>query len=189
MMATATKTQQHDASFSGDLQEIHKTQLLLGLAPMDDPSFHPTVVLVDPIRDVIAPLLFGYTDKLNESGQTCEVHVSRPGMLVWADRGLLTNIIDNLITYAVKQGDSRGKILIKMAERGTEDEITFWYNGQTSNSEDLETLFECPSNSNDTRFRLYVARKMVSAHGGRMWADSRPGTWVCFTFTLPKRIR
>jgi signal transduction histidine kinase len=110
-------------------------------------------------------------------------------MLVWADRGLLNAIIDNLITYAVKQGDSRGKILIKMAERGTEDEITFWYNGQTSNSEDLETLFECPSNTNDTRFSLYVARKMVSAHGGRMWADSRPGTWVCFTFTLPKRIR
>jgi signal transduction histidine kinase len=32
---------------------------------------------------------------------------------------------------------------------------------------------------------LTIARGLVQAHGGRMWAESRPGSVAAFHFTLP----
>ncbi|RKH40739.1 sensor histidine kinase [Corallococcus sp. AB050B] len=33
---------------------------------------------------------------------------------------------------------------------------------------------------------LYIARGIVTAHGGRLWVDSDEGTGATFTFTLPE---
>lgn len=32
---------------------------------------------------------------------------------------------------------------------------------------------------------LYIARGLVEAHGGRIWAESEPGRSVTFRFALP----
>jgi signal transduction histidine kinase len=160
--------------------------LLSGLTRMDNPSFQPSITLVDPIRDVIAPLLVLHREKLNEREQACEIQMSRPGILVWADRDLLYEIVNNMLVHAMTQGNAKGKIMLKIVERGTEDEMALWYNGPTVNPDDLETMLEQPVGANDN---LYLTRKMIRAHGGRLWVDTRPGMWVCFTFTLPRRTR
>ena len=38
----------------------------------------------------------------------------------------------------------------------------------------------------DTGLGLFVSRKIIEAHGGRIWAESEPGHWARFTFALPK---
>jgi signal transduction histidine kinase len=42
---------------------------------------------------------------------------------------------------------------------------------------------------NDTRpgtgLGLFVSRQIVERHGGRIWAESDPGHWARFSFTLP----
>jgi signal transduction histidine kinase len=37
-----------------------------------------------------------------------------------------------------------------------------------------------------TGLGLYNVRKIIEAHGGRIWCETKPGEWINFLFVLPK---
>lgn len=152
---------------------------------------HPT--LIDPVRDVLEPLLAGYTDLLNLRGQTCQFRNNRPNLLIWADKALLTNVYDNLIHDALLFGNPGGAIIFTVMERGNVDELSVWYNGHGLDSRCLESLGERLTYDADDTVRrnaeigIYLASKIIEAHGGSLWAETQANSWMNFIFTLPKR--
>ncbi|MBI5931796.1 MAG: response regulator [Chloroflexi bacterium] len=102
---------------------------------------------------------------------------------------VLRNILDNAIKYS-----PHGKRITVSAEIvGEELRISVEDQGMGIPKEHLPRIFECfyrvgygpAENSKGAGLGLYVARGLVLAHGGRIWAESTPGIGTKMTFTLP----
>jgi signal transduction histidine kinase len=159
---------------------------------VDHSTFTPHPALLDPVKDVIDPVLFGYAGAFSKSGQTCQIKCNPTGATVWADRDLLLSVYDNLIGNAIRHGETGGQIILNVLANDTESQLSVWNSGPGIAPESLASIFECFTTHSDNQeshgLGLYLVRQIVEAHGGQVWADSHPGSGVRFTFTLPGQL-
>src|SRR4029079_7705622 len=83
-----------------------------------------------------------------------------------------------------------GVIELRLASRVDGLEFTVRDSGRGIAADDIDRVFERFSQAGQADRRglglgLYIARCIVEAHGGRIWADSEPGKGSAFTFTIP----
>ncbi|MBN1429424.1 MAG: HAMP domain-containing histidine kinase [Anaerolineae bacterium] len=150
-------------------------------------AIHPT--LIDPVRDVLEPVLAGYSEILKTHCQTPQIRINRPGLLIWADKSLLINVYDNLIHNVLEFGEPGGTVTFNVMERGNVDEFSLWSRGQAPDSQCLEHLAYSDSdvNKRNAEIGIYLAGKIIELHGGHLEIETRSGAWMNFVFTLPKR--
>ena len=123
------------------------------------------------------------------------VNVSIEGDLprVCADPGRIQQVLGNLISNAIKYGDTaRG---IEIRARGVPGGVSIGVinGGKGLAPEEVRTLFNRFSRTHRTRtskteglgLGLYIAKGLIAAHGGRLWCESVPDRETAFTFTLP----
>lgn len=111
--------------------------------------------------------------------------------LVEADPARIEQVIRNLIDNAIKYSDHG---LIVVQARKTQDEVIVSVadQGIGIQPEHLNRLFEKFYRVKNpkrqvagTGLGLPIARQIVEAHGGRIWATSKPGSGSTFYFSLP----
>jgi len=112
--------------------------------------------------------------------------------VVMADETRIEQVLSNLISNAIKYAPD-GKITINGCARPHEILICVEDEGPGIPAGDLPHIFDrfyrAPETSRKTKgagLGLYLARAIIEAHGGRMWADPNPdkGTRICFS--LPR---
>jgi signal transduction histidine kinase len=117
--------------------------------------------------------------------------------LVTGDRDRLLQAMLNLLSNAVKFCDSPGgQITLEVGRRPDHLQVSVRDNGAGIRKEDLDVIFdEFRQGRHDSRGRppgsglgLAITKRIVEAHGGRIWAESRPGLGSTFSFTLPFSI-
>lgn len=108
---------------------------------------------------------------------------------ILADRIQIQQVVFNLVRNALDA--TEGKVLkeIIVATRAVteaEMEISVADNGHGL-PQDPEAVFQpfATTKSTGTGIGLSVCRTIVEAHGGRLWAERRPGGGAVFRFTLP----
>ena len=110
---------------------------------------------------------------------------------VRADRARVEQVLLNLIHNAIKFTPPGGTITVGAAEDDRMLRVTVRDTGVGIAADELPRLFERfykadkARRSDGTGLGLAIAKHIVQAHGGTIWAESRPGEGATFGFTLP----
>jgi signal transduction histidine kinase/ActR/RegA family two-component response regulator len=109
---------------------------------------------------------------------------------VEADEERLLQVIENLISNAVKFSHSSDVVTLGAVSTGREVRITVKDTGPGIAQEHVSRLFDrfWQARRHDRRgtgLGLTICKAIVEAHGGRIWADSKLGEGTTMSFSLP----
>ena len=123
-----------------------------------------------------------------------DVRVDLPDKPVWtrAERDSITQVIYNLIDNAIKFCPDGGRLALRGQVDGGKARGSVENTGPTIDKDELPLLFDRFHKADKSRsadregwgLGLYIAKTIVGAHGGDIWATSENGV-TQFNFTLP----
>jgi two-component system, chemotaxis family, sensor kinase Cph1 len=108
-----------------------------------------------------------------------------------ADHDRIFQVLSNLLSNAIKFSSVKGSITVQATTSGRDLQIAVQDDGPGIPERDLDRVFEgfCQLQESDARglgLGLYISRAIIEAHGGKIWATSRPGAGSTFSFTVPR---
>ena len=122
------------------------------------------------------------------------LHVRIPATLpdVYCDQTRIRQVILNLISNAARYTE-RGTIVVEVVINGPTITVSITDTGPGIDSQDLELIFEPFYQRTGNVWRenagnglgLAISRQFIELHGGRIWAESTPGSGSMFAFRLP----
>jgi len=114
---------------------------------------------------------------------------------IWIDAERISQLLENLVGNALKYTREKGSVIVKAELKnydGMAIEVSVSDTGfgiQVENLENIFDKFRRIENGKDTvmgtGLGLSIAKHIVTAHGGKIWAESTPGKGSSFFFTLP----
>jgi signal transduction histidine kinase len=129
-------------------------------------------------------------------GQGIEVEARLPSepAMVSADPGRIMQVLENLISNALKFSKPGGKVTIDLVEHEAEYEIVVSDQGKGIAAEHLERIFgkfyqveeSATREQGGTGLGLAICKGIIRAHRGRIWAESELGKGSHFHFTLAR---
>ena len=170
---------------------------LLDLSRMEsgDVPLHLEAVALSPlVEQVLSEVAASRPDGGRSLDIRNDVPIDLPALE--ADRERLHQVLFNVLDNAFRFTQPGGEIRVSAVRQDDSCEVSVEDTGQGIPEEHLPLVFERfyrvdPSRSRDdggTGIGLAIARSIVEAHGGRIWAESRPTAGAAFRFVLPLKV-
>ena len=125
---------------------------------------------------------------------TLEIEAEETELAIHADRERVLQVLSNLLGNALKFTPRDGRITVAVRRDGEDVRFGVLDTGAGISRERLAHVFErfwtegAGATKKGTGLGLFIAKGIVVAHGGRMWAESEPGKGARFYFTLPLAV-
>jgi signal transduction histidine kinase len=113
---------------------------------------------------------------------------------VLGDPQLLKIVVRNLLNNAIKYGRDDTSVKLTLERQGDEAVLTVRNEGVGISPEDIrDRLFrkferlkqKGTEGVKGSGLGLYICKKIIDKHNGRIWADGEQGSWIAFHFALP----
>ncbi len=146
-------------------------------------------------KEVILPAMIGLKERYPDSFHSYDASMGGVGAIqLYGDPALLEIVYRNLFGNALKYRYPDRKVAYGVRERDDSYIFNVWNEGPGIPAEQIEKIFEkfyrvldeSTRDKRGTGLGLYNIKRIIEAHGGRVWAETRPGEWVNFLFELPK---
>ncbi|MFC1975729.1 sensor histidine kinase [Chloroflexota bacterium] len=139
--------------------------------------------LVDLIKQMLPSFRLQGPDREFES------HYEADLPPVWGDAERLRDVLDNLISNAVKYSTSFSSVIISMQRDDDQIRVSVTNFGSiipAGDEERVSTKFYRGKGHRQSGYGLglYLTRRLVEQHGGRIWVESSPAKTTTFHFTL-----
>ena len=165
-------------------------QNLLTLARMDKGTVKAEMKRLD-LSQALLGVALPFESTVFEAGRTLETDIPE-GVFVRGDEAMLQQLAVILLGNALKYSNEGGTIRLMLSQKGRGATITVYNTGAGIAPENLEKIFdrfyrEDLSHSSDVAgngLGLAIARNIVSAHKGRIHAESEYGKNATFVVTL-----
>ncbi len=175
---------------------IDMIQNYLDLAKIEQGEMKLDIKTVDLYHDILE-IIF---EEMDEQFQKKELSVFVDGeqeiSTVSCDVRLIRVVLNNLISNAVKYGETNGKLCVRFSNDENFLKISVTNTGEGVQKKEQRKIFKKFSQADGTRHHgyrssglgLYNAKYIVKKHGGKIWAESEFGKWFRVSFTLPREI-
>ncbi|MFC2948738.1 cell wall metabolism sensor histidine kinase WalK [Virgibacillus sediminis] len=112
---------------------------------------------------------------------------------VWMDKDKMTQVLDNVISNAIKYSPEGGTITMKAENKRHYLLVSVSDQGMGISYDKLDKIFERFYRADKARTRklggtglgLAISKELVEAHHGKIWATSKEGKGTTVLFTLP----
>jgi signal transduction histidine kinase len=160
------------------------------------------VASIDAGKLAIAPKQGDLAILITEAGDSFKATASAKGisvetrlggrpLLAAFDHDRILQVLANLISNSLRFTPEGGKVIIGGKREGAAVQLSVADTGSGIPDGALEFIFERFSQAGGKDRRgglglgLYISRCIIDAHGGRIWADSKPGVGATISLTLP----
>jgi light-regulated signal transduction histidine kinase (bacteriophytochrome) len=159
---------------------------LLNLSRVTRTAVQPKFINLSKMAEEIAEGL-----RENQPDRQAEFSIT-PDLMVEADPNLIHIVLENLLSNAWKFTSKREQTIVEFGQKAHVKERTFYVrdNGVGFNMEYADKLFgvfqrlHSMSEFPGTGVGLATVQRIISIHGGRIWAESTEGKGTTFYFTL-----
>ncbi len=151
------------------------------------------------LAEIVRGVCSGFIKEIKEKGLELKLNISNKPVIVLADVIQITQVIKNLVDNSIKYTPS-GSLTVSLNNKNMEgkDKVVFEIEdtGVGLSESDKNKLFteggkgeeSMKMNVNSTGYGLYIVKKIVENHGGKIWAESDGrGRGARFFVTLPIR--
>ena len=146
------------------------------------------------LNELLHEAFLEYSVEADKKCITFRTEISGNLPRLFADVRRISQVLENLLSNAFKFTPSGGEVSIG-ARSGSDAEILWWVkdSGVGVPREEFDHIFDKyrqvigsqQSGHNGTGLGLAICKKVVEAHGGRIWLESEPNKGSTFFVTLP----